>query len=118
MASPSESSAQSFLDSLRVESTFNQDQNKPPFALWCPAMKGKLIWLCAKDEDGKITSVHQFAGNEEEPAGRHVAYIENDVKAKAMRDELMEQGWQKLSPPKVVFRMGDAETSPEIRSTK
>lgn len=103
----SSDAAKEFLDSIKVDNGFNKSDDTPPFALWCPSMKGRLIWLCAEDEEGKITSVFQFSGNKSEPPGKQINYIENNECAKNMKNELMSKGWLILEPPKMVFKMGD-----------
>jgi len=91
--------AESLLGTAEAQQPLNESNDKMPYGYFSPESEGKLKWICARDQEGKITSI--FYTDEE----RRVAYLKDDAEAKFMRDELVSHGWQKLKPPKFTFSM-------------
>ena len=86
---------------------FNQGDNLP-FGYYNPALEGRLFWICGYDADEKITSVFTFdKGGEKE---RNTSYLDSLDKAKYVRDELIDAGWQELVPPEIKFTYPDEKT--------
>lgn len=71
------------------------------YSLDCPASAGTLKWICAEDQDGKLTSVFWYQNTNE--TDRKINYITSD-EADVIHDGLVADGWVKSKQPKVVFR--------------
>lgn len=105
-----------FCKSIKVETLLNRENNQLPFGLFNPECDGKLTWICGHDQDEKITSVFCFDhGTHKE---KTCIYLESHERAIYMRDELVNNGWKKLIPPKVTFSMPDGSNVPINRKTK
>lgn len=98
-----------------VENVMNKDDESLPFGYFCPATEGKVTWVCGYGPQKK-NNVSKSHGNSEtsdivsvfscdtgDGTERQVKILENMDQAKYMRDELVKEGWQKLSAPKIEF---------------
>ena len=89
------------MEEVKAETILNQDDDSLPYAYFNPETEGKLTWVCGPDQDGKITSVFCMdLGTHKEKKCEYVPDIE---KARWIRQELINAGWQKLKPPEVTF---------------
>jgi len=80
----------------------NREGDILPYAFYNPQTEGKLTWMCGEDAEGKITAVFCFDhGTHKDKSSE---YIESAEKAKWIRDELINSGWQKIKPLEVTFR--------------
>lgn len=99
-------SSESFLKNLKVENILNRDGDILPYGYFNPATEGRLNWMCGRDSTNKITSVFCFEhadGHRE----KSCKYLDTEIEAKHMRDELIKDGWNKIVPPKIEFTMPD-----------
>ena len=78
---------------------YNKD-DEMPWRLVCPRNE-KLLWVCGKDEQGRIVSVFQFQGNKDELADNRACYLPTEEKAKEIRQHLLDDGWVKTGLPKM-----------------
>jgi hypothetical protein len=100
---------------IKVENLANRDGDILPFALFSPESEGKCTWNCGFDANGKITSVFCFKENGETQRVVKVfdtpGMTEKDAyrEAVSMRDELLKNGWLKLTPPQINFSVPDGK---------
>jgi hypothetical protein len=99
-----------FLSSINVESVVNREGDALPYAYYNPETSGKLTWMCGCDKEGKITSVFCFE-KEDGSKDKKCAYLKDLAEAKYYRDQLSENGWKKLIPPKVELSMSGVDGS-------
>ncbi len=83
------------------------DDDSLPYSYQNPETEGKLIWICDKDADGKITSV--FVMNDQGGQEKKCSYLKDLDEAKNVRNTLIDNGWRVFHPPKVVFTMPDGQ---------
>ena len=86
---------------VEAESILNRENGELPFAYFNPETEGKLVWICNRDPEGRITSVFSYNGPVQEDRRCH--YLEAIENAIMIRDELVNNGWKKLKPPKITF---------------
>lgn len=90
---------------IQIENIVNREGDILPFAYYSPESQGKVTWNCGYDASQRITSVFCFKDGVE--TDKKSMYIENEVEAVKMRDELVKNGWKKLDPPKIEFTVPD-----------
>lgn len=96
---------------LKVENLANREGDLLPFALFSTESEGKCTWNCGYDPQGKVTSVFCYKDNGKT---ERVVKVFDDLpdrdaykQALYFRNELMENGWRKLEPPKIEFTVPD-----------
>lgn len=96
---------------LKVENLANRDGDLLPFALFSAESEGKCTWNCGYDPQGKVTSVFCF---KEHGKTERVVKVFDDLpdkdayqQALFFRNELLNNGWRKLQPPKIEFTVPD-----------
>ena len=88
---------------ITVDNPFNRDDDKLPYALFNPETEGKLTWICNYGSDGKMI-VGVFANDMGDgTTQKEVRQLEDAAQARYIRDELLENGWREITPPKVNF---------------
>ncbi len=102
---------------IKAESILNREGDILPFGYYNPQTDGKLTWICNEDKDAKITSVFDFdTGDGHE---KQCDYLNDLSGAIFMREELIKNGWKKLSPPEVTFKFpGEKEERSLTRQEK
>lgn len=91
--------AEALAAGIEFEWVYNREGNVLPFGLYNPETEGKLVWICGRDEEERITSVYSFDKDRE----RSCAYLESEAQAIAVRDELLRNNWLPIKEPKVEF---------------
>lgn len=96
------------LDNIELDTVFNKDDDSLPYGYFKARGKnfpskdvGKLIWMCNYDTKDKITSVFLWTGDGKRE--KKVDYLSNIDEARLMRQQLIEDGWEKLKDPKISF---------------
>ena len=89
---------------VSIHNTLNNPDGSLPFGLFNPLLEGKLTWICNKSQDGNIVGVFNMDLPEE--SERVVQEYKDMAEAQYARDELINNGWQPLVPPKIQFTMG------------
>jgi len=81
---------------------FNREGDELPYALYDPSVEYNLTWICNRSQQNNIVGVFcaEINGGTERQNYEYTSVAE----AKYVRDELVKAGWQKLVPPKIVFR--------------
>ena len=82
---------------------FNRPSGELPYALMLPSHDIELVWMCATDDEGKITSVFNYNNKKTGEKERKVDYVESQEKAEYMKDVLLKEGWARLQPPKITI---------------
>lgn len=102
---------------VKAESLLNKDDDTLPYAYFHPEQDGKLTWICGEDQDGKITSV--FCMDLGTHRDKKCEYIEDIERARWIRQQLIDAGWQKLKAPEVTFTFpGEKESHTLNRKQK
>ncbi len=96
------------MKNLTVESVLNRDGDLLPFGLFDPLTEGKVTWNCGADAEEKVTSVFKYEDPASGDCDKQCAYVTYED-ARGMRDKLVEDGWRKIVPPKVVLRHPDTK---------
>jgi len=104
------------LSGIEVETIFNTEDDTLPYGYFkarggnFPAeMVGKLVWMCNYDAEERITSVFLFAGGPKKE--KKVDILPDMDAARMMRQNLVDDGWEKLKDPKITFSYaGDEKT--------
>jgi hypothetical protein len=105
------------MSQVEAEIELNNPDGSLPFAYVNPETEGKLTWICNRDAEGKITSVFCFDNGVSRE--KQCSYLKDEDDAKKTRDTLIDAGWQKLIPPKVVLNYpGDKGDQPLNRKQK
>jgi hypothetical protein len=91
-------------DSAQVSNPYNGDN--PPYSLFNPELE-RLMWICDKDQDGKLTSVFSFQS--ERALEKQVDYL-TEAQAKHTRDELVKAGWKPTKPPGVQINIPELDS--------
>lgn len=99
-----------------IENTLNTGEDLP-FGYYHPESDGKLTWICGIGPKGDIVSVFAFDhGNRTE---KQVKLLKDLKEARFFRDELVNNGWRKLVPPKINFTTTkDDGTTSEMNRTQ
>jgi hypothetical protein len=89
-----------------LESTLNIGED-PPYGLFKTGIEDELSWHCNYTEEGNhLTGVYRFKSKSD---GK-LEYVEQTYNtiadAKFVRGELLNEGWQKIKPPKVNYTIG------------
>jgi hypothetical protein len=88
-------------NNIKFENIMNKEDGSLPYAFFNPETEGKLTWMCGYDAEQKITSVFCFDhGTHKDKVPNYVESIE---KAEFMRQEIINSGWKKLTPPDITF---------------
>lgn len=103
-------------DFVKIESILNREDDQLPFGYYNPQSDGKLTWNCGYDAQNKICAVFCYSGDGGQD--KKASYLENEAQAKYMRDELINNGWKKLDPPKIVIKYDDGSEKPLSRKQK
>lgn len=90
-----------------------QDETDLPFSYFYPQQE-HIIWICDYDQDRKITSVF-FNTKEKEGNNKMMAYCRDLNHAKEVRDELVAQGWRKMTTPKITVTLPEGSISRQMR---
>jgi len=69
---------------------------------------GLLVWMCALDENKKITSVFTHVNSKGETE-RHIQYLENMAKVEDYICELVRGGWIQLKRPTINLTFSDKQ---------
>ena len=72
-----------------------------PFAYHNPHIDSKLIWICNRDEEGRITSV--FIYNDGDITEKQIKYLKDEKEAIYMRQVLIDNNWGKIVLPEMTF---------------
>lgn len=101
-----------------IENVLNKDDNALPFGLFKPEMEGKLTWICDYGPEKDIVSV--FCMDFGDHPEKEVRLLTDLDEAKFFRSELINDGWQKLVPPRIEFTMtgSDGKKRPLGRKQK
>lgn len=76
-----------------------------PYMLRHPT-KREIVWVCDRDEDGKITSLYIYSPLGETPE-RRGNYLATRKEADDTYQVLRLNGWEHISPPKIEIRDHD-----------
>lgn len=101
---------------VKAEPVMNREDNSLPYAYFNPETEGKLTWVCGPDQDGKITSV--FCMDLGTHKDKKCEYLPDIEKARWMRGELINAGWQKLKPPEVTFTFPGEKNPRQLSRTE
>ena len=104
-ADRNEKNKKKFLDNIKVESALNKGNNELPYGYHNPETEGKLVWICGRDAEGRITSVFQYDFGTHKD--KKCDYLDSIEKAKEIRKELIDAGWKPVDPPKITFSFSD-----------
>lgn len=102
---------------IKAEAFLNKEDDSLPYGLFDPKYEDKLTWICGNDAQGNITQI--FCMDMGAEKDKKCFYVENIEQAKAIRDELMKNGWQKLKAPEITFKIpGEKNARPLNRKEK
>lgn len=91
---------------------FNSPDGELPYIIVEPTSEGKIVWVCGKDEEERVTSVYVYQGKTRE---RQIAYLPNIEEAKRTRDILLQNGWFYGKAPTLEFRDSNGNMIPVKR---
>jgi len=101
---------------IKIENQLNENGDDLPFGYYDPSSGGKVTWNCGYDQNSKITSV--FSYRDGDVKDRKIGYLNNLNEALDAREQLINAGWLKLSPPKITFSYGDDDKKDMNRKQK
>lgn len=109
-------STEEIFSNIQAGMPMNSPDGKLPYGYFNPLLEGKLKWICAPDQDDRITSV--FIGEENGKPQRMIKYLKDEDEARYYRDTLIKDGWQPLKPPKVMIQFPGQSPKPADELTR